>query len=107
MVTKEDVIDPSIFEEAYYDQEAIDREIDENAFKLYGKLPMIASASQDFYSILPERILYYQNKLYNFLRSIQNIPGSSAQRYVSMGNGINWEKWKKEELSFIKHLEEV
>ncbi len=65
MVIKEDVIDPSIFEEAYYEDPEL--QIKRGMEKLYGGLPILKSSSNDFYSIHPHRIGFFYEKIGDFL----------------------------------------
>lgn len=105
MVIKEDVVDTSIFEEAYYEDPElqIKREMEE----FYGNLPILRSSSNDFYWIDPDTVYFYYNKLQNFSNNLEKTEHSACIKHVTSGDEMSWESWKKNTFSFIKHLEEI
>lgn len=105
MVTKEDVVDPSIFEEAYYEDPEL--QIKRGVEEFYGDLPILRSSSNDFYCIDPDTAYFYYNKLQNFSSSLEETEHSVCIRHVTSGDEMDWEFWKKNVFPFLKHLEEI
>lgn len=105
MVIKEDVIDSSIFEEAYYEDPEL--QIKKWVEKLYGELPILKSSSNNIYSIHPHRVALFHQKLEDFLNKIEELPNKLGYRLVIKGAEMDRKFWKTSILDFVRHMESI